>query len=59
MLVPVEFVYFDLGNILVRFDNEIAIGNVASASGVNSDQVRAEIYESGLQDEYEHGRFRW
>ncbi|MEO1527852.1 MAG: HAD family phosphatase [Planctomycetota bacterium] len=55
--MSIEFVYFDLGNILVRFGLEIAISNVARVAGVGTDIVRTSIYESGLQDGYETGKF--
>ena len=54
--MPIEFVYFDLGNILVRFDVEIAIANVARIADVSTDLVRTRVYESGLQDDYECGK---
>lgn len=54
--MSIEFVYFDLGNILVRFDVEIAISNVARLAGLSDEVVRSSVYESGLQDDYECGR---
>lgn len=52
----IEFVYFDLGNVLVSFDPEIACRNVARLTGVSTEKAREVIYESGLQDSYEQGR---
>ncbi|MEL6106817.1 MAG: HAD family phosphatase [Planctomycetota bacterium] len=54
--MAIDFVYFDLGNILVRFDVEIAISNVARVVGVSEGAVRSSVYDSGLQDDYECGR---
>ncbi len=51
----IEFVYFDLGNVLVSFDPEIACRNTADKFGVDVDQARAAIYDSGLQARFEHG----
>ena len=51
----IEFIYFDLGNVLVSFDPEIACRNTADKFGVQVDQARAAIYDSGLQDRFEHG----
>jgi glucose-1-phosphatase len=50
-----EFVYFDLGNVLVNFDHAIAVRQVAELTGVATDKVRHLIFESGLQDKYETG----
>jgi FMN phosphatase YigB (HAD superfamily) len=51
----IEFVYFDLGNILVWFDPEITCHNMARRFGVDRQRVRAVVYDSGLQDRFEHG----
>ncbi len=52
----IEFVYFDLGNILLTFDAGISCGNVADRFGVTAERVKEAIYTSGLQDDLEHGR---
>ncbi len=51
----IEFVYFDLGNILLSFDPGISCGNVAERFGVTVQSVKDVIYTSGLQDQLEHG----
>jgi len=51
----IEFVYFDLGNVLVSFDPEIAVGNLADLADVTIDEARHAVYGSGLQDSYERG----
>ncbi|EMI19608.1 HAD-superfamily hydrolase, subfamily IA, variant 3 [Rhodopirellula maiorica SM1] len=51
----IEFVYFDLGNVIVSFDPNIAVGNVASRFGVDVALAEQAIYRSGLQDRFEHG----
>ena len=51
----IEFVYFDLGNILLSFDPGISCGNVAERFGVTVESVKDAIYASGLQDQLEHG----
>ncbi len=51
----IEFVYFDLGNILLAFDPGIGCGNVAERFGVTAESVQNAIYTSGLQDALEHG----
>jgi glucose-1-phosphatase len=51
----IEFVYFDLGNMLLSFDPGISCGNVAERFGVTAESVKDAIYTSGLQDQLEHG----
>jgi putative hydrolase of the HAD superfamily len=55
MLDPQKFVYFDLGNVLVHFDHDIAVRSVARLSGHEADVVRQAIFTSGLQDRLETG----
>ena len=45
----IKFVYFDLGNILVRFDPEIALRNLCEVFGVSRAQAREVVYESGAE----------
>ena len=52
-----QFLYFDLGHVLVKFDYAIACQNVASLTGLPADQVRQTMFDSGLQERYEQGRF--
>lgn len=52
----IEFVYFDLGNVLVSFDPAIACKNVADRFGVTTDQAKAAVYTSGLEDRFERGQ---
>lgn len=51
-----SFVYFDLGNVLWTFDEDRACRNAADVLGVSAGQVRDAVYESGLQNRFEHGR---
>ena len=50
-----SFIYFDLGNVLVLFDHQIACDQMAKISGLTSDQVRTIAFESDLQWQYERG----
>ncbi|KAA1260200.1 Alpha-D-glucose-1-phosphate phosphatase YihX [Rubripirellula obstinata] len=52
----IQFVYFDLGNILWSFDEDRACQNAADLFGVGTAEIRQAVYESGLQDRAEHGR---
>lgn len=50
-----EFVYFDLGNVLLNFDHEIACVQIARICDRTSDEIRNVIFESDLQERYEAG----
>jgi glucose-1-phosphatase len=52
----IEFVYFDLGNVLVSFDPNIACNNLVEKFGIGNDQSWDAIYGSGAQDQFEHGQ---
>lgn len=51
----IRFVYFDLGNVLASFDVQRACENVARRWAVDPGDVRRVIWDSGLQDRFEHG----
>jgi len=55
VLKPIEFVYFDLGNVLASFDVERACQNVAQRWNVDPAIVRQTLWASGAQDRFEHG----
>lgn len=50
-----RFVYFDLGNVLVTFEHETAVQQLAAVAHKPADLVRSVVFESGLQDRYETG----
>lgn len=50
-----RFVYFDLGNVLVHFDHELAVRGLARCSGRPKTLVRQVVFESELQNRYETG----
>lgn len=50
------FVYFDLGNVLLNFDHEIACTNLARVCQRDADSIRRVVFESELQEKYEDGR---
>ena len=52
----IEFVYFDLGNVLWTFEESLACNNVADLLGRPSQAVRAAIYDTDLQTKFEHGK---
>lgn len=50
-----DFIYFDLGNVLVFFDHEIASRQIAAVANVSIDIIRQEVFHSPLQSDYERG----
>ncbi len=52
----IEFVFFDLGNILLSFDPNVACENVARQFAVSVPEARRAIYDSGLQHRFERGQ---
>ncbi|MDG2220762.1 MAG: HAD family phosphatase [Rubripirellula sp.] len=52
----IEFVYFDLGNVLLSFDPDLACRNLAELLLVSGDEAKQVVYESGLQHRFESGQ---
>lgn len=50
-----KFVYFDLGNVLVHFDHDIAVDNLVKLSAREAAAVKHALFTSGLQDQLETG----
>lgn len=50
-----RFVFFDLGNVLVLFDHQIAANNLATACGRSFDEVMNKLFVTDLQQRYETG----
>ena len=50
-----QFVYFDLGNVLLYFDHELAIRKMAKVAGIAAQQMRSIVLDGTLQNEYETG----
>jgi putative hydrolase of the HAD superfamily len=53
---PVEFVYFDLGNVLVNFSYDIGARRLAEITGKSADEILNFVFRGPLQVEYESGR---
>lgn len=47
-MAEVRFVYFDLGNVLVSFDPQVACAAVAELFAVSPAEVDRAVYASGL-----------
>ena len=54
--MPIKFLYFDLGKVLVDFDIQRMLDQIAEVAGINADQVRRVLFDDHLQDEFELGR---
>ncbi|MCF7962195.1 MAG: HAD family phosphatase [Pirellula sp.] len=50
-----DFVYFDLGNVLLFFDHNLAMRKMAKVAGVLPSQMHSIVMDSNLQIEYETG----
>ena len=50
-----RFAYFDLGNVLVHFDHQIAVDQLAALCDRPAEIVRAIVFEADLQERYEGG----
>ena len=51
----VGYIFFDLGNVILRFSHELAVEQIASAAAVPADQVRELLLGGDLQIRYETG----
>jgi FMN phosphatase YigB (HAD superfamily) len=50
-----RFVYFDLGNVLVKFDHAIATRQLAELAGCSLAASQFALFDSGLETRYETG----
>ena len=50
-----DFVYFDLGNVLLYFDHSLAIRKMAKVAGISTEQMKSIVFDGTLQIEYESG----
>jgi putative hydrolase of the HAD superfamily len=53
--MPPTFIYFDLGQVVVRFDRQRQYRQMAAVAGVSPEQVRDVFAEHDLQNRYETG----
>lgn len=51
-----RFCYFDLGRVLLDFDHEVAVQQLAELGDVSVDRVREVVFEASLQSDYERGQ---
>ena len=53
--MSVDFLYFDLGVVILDFDHEIGCRRVSEMAGISPDAAKQAIFDSGLQVRYETG----
>lgn len=53
--MPPEFLYFDLGDVLLNFSHRQAAAQMADIAGVPAEQVWQIVFEDGLERRYELG----
>jgi len=54
-----QFVYLDLGNVIVNFDREHAVRQMARVAGIAPEATHAAVFEGGLQAKLERGEIDW
>jgi FMN phosphatase YigB (HAD superfamily) len=54
-MTRIEFIYFDLGNVLISFDHSLACQQIAELTGISFERAGQILFESGLQTQYERG----
>ncbi|GAG46252.1 unnamed protein product, partial [marine sediment metagenome] len=47
------FLYFDLGRVLINFDVQKMLDQMAEVSGIGPEKVREIVFGAGLQVKYE------
>ena len=53
--MPIQFIYFDLGRVLLDFTHERGFRQIAHAAKIPERLVREALYDQGLSDRYELG----
>jgi putative hydrolase of the HAD superfamily len=52
---PPAFLYFDLGNVVLTFDYEVACRQMGEVAGLPAHVIREVVYDTGLENAYERG----
>ena len=50
-----KFIYFDLGNVLLRFSRQRQFRQMAEAVGTTTEKAEAAFFQTGLYEAYERG----
>ncbi len=53
--MPIRFIYFDLGNVLLNFDHHLACRQMGAVAGVPAEKVWEVVFEGDLELRYEAG----
>lgn len=53
--MPIRFLYFDLGNVLLTFSHQKAAEQMAAVAGVAPEKVWQVVFEDGLERRFEAG----
>lgn len=53
--MAIEYIYFDLGNVILAFDHSIGLEKIAAATGKTAKEIDSLIFGSGLENEFETG----
>lgn len=56
MRQEIKFIFFDLGRVIVNFDNDLMCRQIAEVTGVTSQAVQEILYSTGLQHRFELGQ---
>jgi glucose-1-phosphatase len=51
-----EFIYFDLGNVLLYFNHEVGCRQIAEVAGLTPERIRRALFDEGLLEAVETGR---
>ena len=51
----IDFIYFDLGKVILDFDHKIGCQQVAALAGISAEEVDQALFGLGLEVEYETG----
>jgi FMN phosphatase YigB (HAD superfamily) len=54
-MLQIEFIYFDLGNVLISFDHSRAFQQIAELTGIPPARAEQVLFGGGLQTQYESG----
>jgi FMN phosphatase YigB (HAD superfamily) len=54
--MPPEFIYFDMGNVLVKFSHELAVRQMSQVAGVSAERVYETVFGGDLNRRFELGQ---
>jgi len=54
--MPPQFIYFDLGKVLLDFSGERMFRQIAEVAGIEPAAVQEAVFRTGLQEQYEAGQ---